>query len=263
MYVMRILILVLLLPILAIGRQGPDTLCQSVRNKPMTSMVSDIKDPEARKRKVEADIRILQHCGQMDSIDRMIWQGPTIGMFIVPMAGGEKALTYGAMLHVIDSVRATPFYQDVRRLVASKASSHGMDNENFVETKQETMPYKFRSFKTLDDCLANAREDNKKVLLYFTGKYSVNSRTMEKNVFTDERLKAKLSDQYDSYILYADDETPMEGKFKIVGDYILNLQQERFNADSQPYFVILDSSGKTLGVTAYTGKVEDFIKFLQ
>lgn len=240
-----------------------DAYCQSILNKPMAGLSDNSGSTKDKMSKLASDIEILQKCGHMDSIDKFIWQAPTVGVFIVSMSPTNHTLTYGDVLHVIDSVRATPFYQQMRKAVANGELPPGVVDHTNAEAEEPKEPYTFQSFSSLDDCLSVAKRTKRDVLLYFSAHYNVNSRMMEQKVFTDKELKDELKNNYDSYILYADEETLVPGKKMTVGDYIIDLQDHRFNANSQPYFVILNPSGKTLRSSSYTSKPEEFLQFIK
>lgn len=125
----------------------------------------------------------------------------------------------------------------------------------------------------LEELIKKANALDKPLLIYFTGYGCVNSRRMEKNVLTEEVIYQKLKNQFYFVSLYLDDKTllenskqftsPSTGKLiKTVGQKHSNLQIEKFNVNSQPYFVILDSKGNSIATESYLTSETNFITFL-
>ncbi len=90
-------------------------------------------------------------------------------------------------------------------------------------------------------------------MLDFTGWACVNCRKMEENVWTDSNIKSILSEDLVLISLYVDERTPLpesewyekelNGKLKKirrVGDKWKIMQEERYNINSQPYYVLMD-----------------------
>jgi thiol:disulfide interchange protein len=141
-------------------------------------------------------------------------------------------------------------------------------------------PQNITCFKDLDEGLAYAREVNKPVMLDFTGYTCVNCRKMEENVWSEERIKRILSDDYVLISLYVDDRKAlpeaehqevdrMDGtgrtrKIDEVGEKWQYLQQSVFSKASQPYYVLVSPEGTTLNPpVAYTPDVDEYENFLK
>jgi len=97
---------------------------------------------------------------------------------------------------------------------------------------------------------------------------------MEANVWSDPQVLQRLREKYIVTALYVDDKTDLpenewvtskyDGKVKkTIGKKYADFQIFRFNVNSQPYYVLLDTSGNLLTTPrAYDKNVEAFIKFL-
>ncbi|MDH6355246.1 thiol:disulfide interchange protein [Dysgonomonas sp. PH5-45] len=120
-----------------------------------------------------------------------------------------------------------------------------------------------------------ARQNNKPVLVDFSGFGCVNCRKMEASVWIDPRVKTYLEQDYVLITLMVDDKTklaePIEvtengktSKLKTLGDKWSYLQRHKFGTNSQPYYVTLDHKGNPIGPSyAYDEDVDKYIKFLK
>lgn len=118
-------------------------------------------------------------------------------------------------------------------------------------------------FSDYEEALRYAKEQNKPILLDFTGYGCVNCRKMESYVLADKRVQARLKN-YVVVSLYVDDKHMKEDGSESIGDYNSRLQRERFKANAQPFFVQLDSEGKQVGQPqAFTIDPEVFLEWLK
>ncbi len=135
------------------------------------------------------------------------------------------------------------------------------------------LPHGLTGYSSLEDGIAAAAEQGKKVFVDITGHGCVNCREMEARVWSDPRVLQRLQDNYVIVSLYVDDKTrlPQEkwvttesGKvLKDVGRVNSNLVLERFGVNSQPNYFLLDAQGKTLsGPRGYNLDTDAFVKFL-
>ena len=139
---------------------------------------------------------------------------------------------------------------------------------NFV-----ALPHGLVGYDKLEDGIAVAREQGKKVFVDITGHGCVNCREMEARVWSDPKVLQRLRDNYVIVSLYVDDKTKLpedkwvttaSGKvLKDVGRVNSHLVLERFGVNSQPNYFLLDAQGKTLsGPRGYSLDVDAFVKFL-
>ena len=111
-------------------------------------------------------------------------------------------------------------------------------------------------------------------MLDFTGHACVNCRKMEQNVWVEDRVLNVLKNDVVLISLYVDDkrdlDQPIASKTRAgkqlttIGQKWAEFQAVRFKANSQPFYVILDSDGKQLGKPiAYTPDADVYYQWLQ
>lgn len=142
---------------------------------------------------------------------------------------------------------------------------------------QDFSLYKGEVHAKFDDYEAGmkyARDNNKPVIIDFSGFGCVNCRKMEASVWTDPRVKGLLENDYVLITLMVDDkkklpevieveENGRKSKLKTVGDKWSYLQRHKFGTNSQPYYVTLDNNSMPIGPSyAYDEDVDKYIKFL-
>jgi thiol:disulfide interchange protein len=111
-------------------------------------------------------------------------------------------------------------------------------------------PKGFNPFFDYDEALAYAKKVNKPVMIDFTGHACVNCRKMEANVWPDKEVSERINREYVLVQLYVDDKTDLapneqsttpEGRtIKTIGNKWSYLQTSKFQANSQPFYVLLD-----------------------
>ena len=119
-----------------------------------------------------------------------------------------------------------------------------------------------------------AMQAGKPVLVDFTGYGCVNCREMEASVWTDDKVRDIMREDFILVSLYVDDKTPLavpmevvengqKRTLKTVGDKWSVLQRYKFGANAQPFYVILDNEGNALtGSYAFDKDVDHFLNFL-
>ncbi|MEO7309018.1 MAG: thioredoxin family protein [Chitinophagaceae bacterium] len=128
-----------------------------------------------------------------------------------------------------------------------------------------------------EKALQLAKEQNKPLLIDFTGWACVNCRKMEENVWTDESVKALIEKDFILVSLYVDDRKmlPDDAQFlfsssdgskkaiKTVGDKFITLQSENFKNASQPLYAIISPEEKVLTLpVGYTPGVKAYRNWL-
>ncbi|HEY1115774.1 MAG TPA: thioredoxin family protein [Chitinophagaceae bacterium] len=129
-----------------------------------------------------------------------------------------------------------------------------------------------------EKALQLAREQNKPVLIDFTGWACVNCRRMEEKVWTDPDVATMMQNDFILVSLYVDERkklpttqqleyTTRSGDKKpivTVGDKWATFQSENFGAVSQPQYAIISPDEKALTKTkAYTPDADEFREWLQ
>ncbi|WCT14102.1 protein-disulfide reductase DsbD family protein [Mucilaginibacter jinjuensis] len=134
-----------------------------------------------------------------------------------------------------------------------------------VSNNTDTTPHKyadlfdkpkgFNPYFDYDEGLAYAKKMHKPVVVDFTGHACVNCRKMEASVWTDKQVYQRINQDYVLIQLYVDDKTELpaaeqavtkEGRtIKTIGNKWSYLQTSRFQANSQPFYVLLDPNKET------------------
>ena len=136
-----------------------------------------------------------------------------------------------------------------------------------------SLPHGLTGYSNLEDGIAAAKEQGKKVFVDITGHGCVNCREMEARVWSDPRVLQRLRDNYVIVSLYVDDKTKLPesqwvttdtGKvLKDVGRVNSYLVLERFGVNAQPNYFLLDGEGSILaGPRGYNLDTDAFVKFL-
>ena len=140
------------------------------------------------------------------------------------------------------------------------------------------LPLGLDGFFTLQEALKCAKQQGKPVFVDFTGHNCGNCRRMEADVWSHEEVLRQLRTDYVVVALYADDKTalpqaewytsPRDGRLKTtMGEQNLDFQISKFNANAQPYYVLLDpenpSNRPLVAPIAYEPSVAQFSAYLQ
>ena len=149
----------------------------------------------------------------------------------------------------------------------------GPDRPSHLYGSEVNLPHGLTGYSSLEDGIAAAKEQGKKVFVDITGHGCVNCREMEARVWSDPKVLQRLRNDYVIVSLYVDDKTKLpeekwvttaSGKvLKDVGRVNSNLVLERFGVNSQPNYFLLDGEGNILsGPRGYSLDVDAFVKFL-
>jgi cytochrome c biogenesis protein CcdA/thioredoxin-related protein len=126
--------------------------------------------------------------------------------------------------------------------------------------------------------LALAKQQNKPLLIDFTGWACVNCRKMEENVWSKKGVKELIKNDYILVSLYVDDRKSLpddqqfsfptsDGSIKsiqTVGDKFSTLQSENFKNASQPLYVVISPDEKLMTKpVGYTPDAGEYAQWLQ
>lgn len=136
-------------------------------------------------------------------------------------------------------------------------------------------PKGFDPYYDYEEALAAAKEQNKPVLIDFTGWNCVNCRKMEANVWTDVKVAKLLREEFVMAELFVDDKTELPAeeqyvssfsgkKINTIGKKNSDFQASSFNSNSQPLYVIVDTEGNVLlPPTGADYNVDSYAAYLQ
>jgi len=119
------------------------------------------------------------------------------------------------------------------------------------------LPHGLQGYFDYEEGMACAREKNMPVLLDFKGHACSNCKEMEGKVWSDPEVLKHLQNDYIIIALYTDDRTKLpesewitsafDGKVKkTLGKKNLDLQISRYNTNTQPFYVLIDTDGNPL-----------------
>ena len=129
-----------------------------------------------------------------------------------------------------------------------------------------------------EKALQLSKQENKPILIDFTGWACVNCRKMEENVWTDPEVMSFIQNNFILVSLYVDDKAllPVEKRFTYttvagaqkeitsVGDLWATFQAENFNQSSQPLYVVMSPDQKLLSnPVGYTPDATEYLNWLQ
>ena len=134
-------------------------------------------------------------------------------------------------------------------------------------------PHGLDAFYDYDQGLEQAKKVNKPVLIDFTGWSCTNCRKMEASVWSDPEVLRRLKEDYVLISLYVDDKTELPEnemyvtnagkKIHNIGQKWSDFQASRFNINSQPFYVIVDTEGKNLvPPQAFNLDINNYVQFL-
>ncbi len=155
---------------------------------------------------------------------------------------------------------------------AVSAFAPPMTTQDFNLAKSESIESEYKDF---DKGMQAAIAAGKPVMIDFTGFGCVNCRKMEAAVWTNDRVKELINEDYVLIQLFVDDKTPLPEpievtqngqtrKLRTVGDKWSYLQSTKFGAQAQPFYVLLDHKGHPLNHSAsYDEDINKYIDFLE
>lgn len=129
-------------------------------------------------------------------------------------------------------------------------------------------------YEDFDEGMRAAQAQGKPVFIDFSGYGCVNCRKMEAAVINNEQVRKTLDEDFVTITLMVDDKRPLpepiyvmengkQVKLETYGDRWSYLQRHKFNANSQPYYAVLNGNGELLsGPYFYNEDVNRFINFL-
>lgn len=169
---------------------------------------------------------------------------------------------------------------DVTSIVRENTGSGGAESKgNIAETPKYLntalkMPHGLKGYFDYDEALKASKTLKKPVFVDFTGHGCTNCREMENRVWSDPQVLKRLRENFVLVALYVDDkviELPKNEWYtnsvgrevKLLGKKNTEIQINKFGANAQPFYVILDGDGNSLVEPhAYDLDIASYIKFL-
>tara|TARA_R110002050_G_scaffold24083_3_gene64277 strand:+ start:33458 stop:35428 length:1971 start_codon:yes stop_codon:yes gene_type:complete len=137
-------------------------------------------------------------------------------------------------------------------------------------------PHDILAFNDYDKGLAYAKKVGKPVMIDFTGWACVNCRKMEQNVWAKAQVLQMLKNDVVLISLYVDDKRPLVAnevvesklrpgkKLKYIGQKWSELQALKYEANSQPFYVIMNHNEENLiEPVGYTPDVNEYYNWLK
>jgi len=185
---------------------------------------------------------------------------------------GLGALTFLFVLYLFPGLTNTPF--------ANLEYISGFPPPLFysIYDKETEGPLGLEAYKDWDKGLEAAKEQNKPIMIDFTGWACVNCRKMEEQVWSDPEVYETIKNQYILISLYVDDrkELPTQEQFnyvrengsikkiKTIGDKWATFQTVNFKNNSQPFYVLLDTEMNLLSEpVGYTLNIKKYLNWLK
>ncbi|QTV05401.1 protein-disulfide reductase DsbD family protein [Faecalibacter bovis] len=170
---------------------------------------------------------------------------------------------WGAPLKLLSGLTPPMTYAESPRGFHEGVNNRGGASAKFEDPNMVAGPHGIPTFKDFDQAVAYAEKTNKPLLLDFTGFACANCRKVEEKVWVDPRIKSILSNDVVLVSLYVDDQKPLPleeqvistalngRKLKTVGNKWTAFEIEHFNANAQPYYIIVDKD-----LNRYTAPLE-------
>jgi len=136
------------------------------------------------------------------------------------------------------------------------------------------LPHGLQGYFDYEQALACSKEQNKPLLIDFTGHGCVNCREMEARVWSDPKVLKRLQEEFVLVALYVDDRTKLpESEWytsdydkkvkKTIGKQNADFQISRYNNNAQPFYVILNQKEEVvINPRGYDLSIEGFTAFL-
>jgi thiol:disulfide interchange protein len=184
---------------------------------------------------------------------------------------------WGAPLRAVSSFLPSPTTQDfdLNRGVGSLAPAATSDI--YVGESVKTGPHGLLAFTDYEEGMAAARKAGMPVFLDFTGLGCANCRKMEAGVWSDSQVQDILRNDFVKISLFVDDRTQLpeseqfvssamgrERNIRTIGQKWSVFQAERYNINTQPYYVILNHDEQLLAPPrGYDLNIQAYIEFLE
>lgn len=212
----------------------------------------------------------LPHDSKMDKISvGRLFMALLVSTFTIYLIPG----LWGAPLKLISGFPPPLTYAESPYGVGNSRGGGSMSLE--IPDGAKEGPHGIVAFTDYEKGMAYAKNENKPVLLDFTGFACVNCRKMEDYVWSETSILNILKNDVVLISLYVDDKeylpeseqyiSPTTGKkIKTIGNKWSDFQIEKYQANAQPYYIVLDNEGTSLNnPTGYTPNVSEYEVWLK
>ena len=212
----------------------------------------------------------LPHDSKMDKISvGRLFMALLVSTFTIYLIPG----LWGAPLKLISGFPPPLTYAESPYGVGNSRGGGSMSLE--IPDGAKEGPHGIVAFTDYEKGMAYAKNENKPVLLDFTGFACVNCRKMEDYVWSETSILNILKNDVVLISLYVDDKeylpeseqyiSPTTGKkIKTIGNKWSDFQIEKYQANAQPYYIVLDNEGTSLNSpTGYTPNVSEYEVWLK
>ncbi|MDN3641479.1 cytochrome c biogenesis protein CcdA [Lutimonas halocynthiae] len=183
---------------------------------------------------------------------------------------------WGAPLKLISGFPPPMHYSESSYGVGyTKLSDGGAGSTLEIPEDAHLGPHDIISFYDYDKGMAYAKKVNKPVMIDFTGHACVNCRKMEERVWSDSRVLQVLKNDIVLISLYVDDKRTLPEeehytsaingkKVTTIGKKWSEFQINKYKANAQPYYVLIDLEGNNLNAySAYNPDIDTYLAWLQ
>jgi thiol:disulfide interchange protein len=196
--------------------------------------------------------------------------------FVIYMIPG----LWGAPLKVISGFlppAATQDFDLTRNQGTSSAPEQvtSIKNKKYEDVFARGKHAGFNEWYDYNQALEASKELKKPVLIDFTGWNCANCRKMEADVWSNAVVRKRMQNDFVLLELYVDEKSDLPAKEQYTSDFsgkhITNIgaknsdyEASKFNTNSQPYYVIMDSNGNVLVPPQGANyNVDNYTKFLE
>ncbi|WP_259071729.1 cytochrome c biogenesis protein CcdA [Mucilaginibacter sp. X4EP1] len=177
-------------------------------------------------------------------------------IYMIPGLWGAPLKSISAFLPPI-ATQDFDLSQTPGSVPSAVSGSSSIKNHKYAEIYTRIKTRGLDAFYDYDEALKASKELHKPIIIDFTGFNCVNCRKMEANVWSDKQVFDRLQNDYVLLQLVVDDKTELALSERFVSQYSgknitslggkwSDLEAARFNSNSQPYYVLLDSNGNVL-----------------
>ncbi|MDK7374533.1 MULTISPECIES: cytochrome c biogenesis protein CcdA [Weeksella] len=162
---------------------------------------------------------------------------------------------WGAPLKILSGLLPPMHYAESPNGLAGETTVSSETVAKYENPKMVAGPHGIPLFKDFEDAKAYSLKVKKPIFIDFTGHACANCRKVEDRVWIDPRVKKILTEDVVVASLYVDErqELPEEEKvysealkrnLRTIGNKWTAFEMEHFNANAQPYYIIVDENLK-------------------